>query len=81
MFQEQIEKNRVNAFTHFVEVIKKQNKDTISINGDIFSYSTRSGVIKKYKAFKSFDAYRKSDMYENRMERVNGFIFVELLNR
>lgn len=78
MFLERIEKNRRDAFTHFVEVIKKQNKDTITVNGDIFSYITKRGIVKKYKAFKSFDEYKKSDIYENRMEKVNGFIFVEL---
>lgn len=35
-------------------------------------------LLKNTKAFKSFDEYKKSDIYENRMEKVNGFIFVEL---
>lgn len=78
MFLEQIEKNRRDAFIYFVEAIKRQNKDTINVNGDIFSYVTKRGIVKKYKAFKSFDEYKKSDIYENRMEKVNGFIFVEL---
>lgn len=50
MFIERIEKNRRDAFTHFVEVIKKQNKDTITVNGDIFSYNTKRGIVKKYKS-------------------------------
>lgn len=78
MFIERIEKNRRDAFTHFVEVIKKQNKDTITVNGNTFSYITKRGIVKKYKAFKSFDEYKKSTVYKNRMEKVNGFIFVEL---
>lgn len=78
MFLEQIEKNRRDAFAHFVEVIKRQNKDTINVNGDIFSYVTKRGVTKKYKAFKTFEEYRKSNIYEKHLEKVNGFIFVEL---
>lgn len=73
-----IESNRRDAFNHFVEVIKKQSKDTVVINGNEFSYTTKRGLIKKFIGFNSFSEYRKSELYPNKAEQVNGFYFVAL---
>ncbi len=75
MFLSQIEKNRRLAFEHLVE-IKKQNKETITVNGNEFSYTTKRGLVKRFIGFNSFDEYKKSDLYQNKLEKVNGFYFV-----
>ena len=73
------EKNRISAFEHFVENLKKQNKETIVVNGNEYSYTTKRGLVKKYIAFNTFEAYRKSEFYpNNKMERIQGFFFVEI---
>lgn len=77
MFLEQIEKNRIEAFEHLVE-IKKQDKKTIAVSGNEFSYKTKRGLVKKYISFKSWSDFVNSDLYENKFERVNGFIFVQI---
>lgn len=73
-----VETNRQEAFEHFVEVIKKQNKDTVVVNGNEFSYTTKRGLIKKFIGFNSFAEYRESELYPNRVEQVNGFYFVAI---
>lgn len=73
-----IETNRQEAFKYFVEVIKKQNKDTVVVNGNEFSYTTKRGLIKKFIGFNSFDEYKKSELYPNKAERVKGFYFVAI---
>ena len=73
-----VETNRQEAFKHFVEVIKKQNKDTVVVNGNEFSYTTKRGLIKKFIGFNSFAEYRKSELYPNKADKVNGFYFVEI---
>ena len=35
------------AFKHFVEVIKKQNTETITVNGNEYSYTTKRGLVKR----------------------------------
>lgn len=45
MFVEQIDNNKKLAFEHLAER-KKQNKDSISINGNEFSYITKRGLVK-----------------------------------
>lgn len=75
MFVEQIKKNRKAAFLILVER-KKQNIDTVTVNENEYSYITKRGVIKKYKGFDSFGGYRRSDLYPQTPERVNGFYFV-----
>lgn len=74
MFLSQIEKNKRLAFEHLVE-IKKQNKETIIINGNEFSYTTKRGLVKRFIGFNSFAEYKKSDLYLHKVERVNGFYF------
>lgn len=74
MFLSQIEKNKRLAFEHLVE-IKKQNKETIIVNGNEFSYTTKRGLVKRFVGFNSFTEYKKSDLYQNKVERVNGFYF------
>lgn len=77
MFLEEIEKNRKLAFEHLVEV-KKQDKATVNVNGNEYSYTTKRGLKKRYISFNSFNEYTKSEFYEKKLERVNGFLFVEL---
>lgn len=74
MFLSQIDKNKRLAFEHLVE-IKKQNKETIVVKDDEFSYTTKRGLVKRFIGFNSFTEYRKSDLYPNKVERVNGFYF------
>lgn len=74
MFLSQIEKNKRLAFEHLVE-IKKQNKETIIVNGNEFSYTTKRGLVKRFVGFNSFTEYKKSDLYLHKVERVNGFYF------
>ena len=73
-----VEANRQEAFKHFVEVIKKQNKDTVVVNGNEFSYTTKRGLIKKFIGFNSFAEYKQSELYPNKAEQVNGFYFVAI---
>ena len=73
-----IEPNRQEAFKHFVEVIKKQNTETITVNGNEYSYTTKRGLIKRFIGFNSFAEYKKSELYPNKAEQVNGFYFVAL---
>lgn len=74
MFLSQIEKNKRLAFEHLVE-IKKQNKETIIVNGNEFSYTTKRGLVKRFIGFNSFAEYKSSDLYLHKVERVNGFYF------
>ena len=74
MFLSQVEKNKRLAFEHLVE-IKKQNKETIIVNGNEFSYTTKRGLIKRFVGFNSFTEYKNSDLYSHKVERVNGFYF------
>lgn len=77
MFLEQIGKNKKSSFEHLVEC-KKQNKDTVVVNGNEFSFTTKRGLLKKYIGFNSFHEYRKSELYPNKAEQVNGFYFVAM---
>lgn len=77
MLLEQIKKNKKAAFEHLVEY-KKQNKETIVIDGNKYSYTTKRGLQKNYIGFNSFNEYRKSEQYPNKSEQVNGFYFVEV---
>ena len=70
--------NRQDAFKHFVEVIKKQNKDTVIVNENEFSYTTKRGLVKRFVGFNSFAEYKKSELYPNKVEQVNGFYFVAI---
>lgn len=75
-----IEKNRKEAFEHLVE-IKKQDKNTVVVEGNIYSFKTKRGITKRYIAFVSWDEYKKSGLIYKanyKLERVNGFIFVEI---
>lgn len=78
MFLKQIDKNKKLAFEHFVEAWKKQNKDTVVVNGNEYSYTTKKGLVKKYIGFNSFKEYKKSELYPEKAEKVEGFIFVEI---
>ena len=80
MIRTQVEKNKLLAFKHFVEVQKKQDKTTIMVNNNEFSYVTKSGIVKRYMGFNSFGEYQNSCLYPQRAERVNGFVFVQIAN-
>lgn len=73
-----VEINKKEAFQHFVEVIKKQNKETVVVNGNEYSYTTKRGLVKKFIGFNSFNEYKKSELYSNKAEQVNGFYFVAI---
>lgn len=78
MIGTQIQKNKEEAFKHLIEV-KKQNPKTMVVEqDDIFSYTTKRGLVKKYKAFNTFESYAQSELYPDKMDRVNGFIFVPI---
>lgn len=72
-----IENNKRAAFEHLVE-IKKQDKNTVAVEGNIYSYKTKRGLLKRYVGFYSYEAYRKSEYYTIQPERCNGFLFVLL---
>lgn len=78
MFIELIEKNKKNAFEYFVEVRKQQDKNTIVVEGNIYSFITKRGNVKKYIGYDSYRAYRKSEFYPQKAEQVNSFWFVEI---
>ena len=73
-----IEPNRKEAFNHFVKVIRKQSTETITVNGNEFSYTTKRGLVKRFVGFNSFAEYKKSELYPNKVEQVNGFYFVAI---
>ena len=65
MFLEQIPINKLEAFKHYVECWKKQNPDTVTVDGDIYSYITKKGLTKSFRSVKCSTASIK----------VNGFGF------
>ena len=74
--QDLINENKKKSFEHYVVVWKKQNKDTISVNGNKYSYITKKGVLKEFIVFNTFNEYKNSELYPNKAEKVNGFYFV-----
>ena len=74
--QDLINENKKKSFEHYVVVWKKQNKDTISVNGNKYSYITKKGVLKEFIGFNTFNEYKNSELYPNKAEKVNGFYFV-----
>lgn len=77
-FSGRIEANKLAAFKHFVKCWKKQDENTVVVNGDEYSYTMKGGVVKKYVGFNSFNEYKNSEFYSQHPERVCGFIFVEI---
>lgn len=75
MFLAQIDINKRAAFEHYVEH-KKQNKETVAVNGNLFLYTTKKGVVKRFIGFNSFNEYKKSELYPHKAEQINGFFFV-----
>lgn len=59
--------NRLKAFKHYVCAWKKQDLDTVKFDGETYSYTTRRGLVKKFKASKSVTPLK-----------VNGFYFEEV---
>lgn len=64
-----IEQNRMYAFTCYVRDWKKQDPGTIERSGDIFSYRTKRGLVKRFQAVRN-----SSDA----TVRVQGFFFKAL---
>lgn len=50
-----IEEQRMKAFQTYVRDWLKQNPDTVERKGDIFSYRTKRGIVKTYKAYKDYE--------------------------
>lgn len=46
MYLKYVEINRRKAFEHLVE-LKRQDKNTFTVDGSVFSYVTKRGVTKK----------------------------------
>lgn len=67
--QQQIEKNRLFAFKCYVRDWKKQDENTVTTDGDVFSYKTRRGIVKKFQAVSNA---------QNSSFKVQGFYFAEL---
>ncbi len=65
MFMDQIPINKLKAFKHYVEAWKKQDANTVTVEEDIYSYTTKRGCVKKFKSVKASTA----------PIRVNGFGF------
>ena len=65
----EIEKNRMNAFRQYVRDWKKQDPDTVTRNGDIFTYRTKRGLVKRFKAHETVPC-------EAGAFKVQGFWFV-----
>lgn len=78
MYEELREKNRLDAFKHYVTAWKKQNATTIEVHGDFYCYKTKKGIIKKFWAVSKFSDYKNSEFYNNELIKVNGFMFVEI---
>lgn len=68
----QIEENRLCAFTCYVRDWKKQNPCTIKRCGTLFSYTTKSGIVKE---FESVNNVRDATF------RVQGFCFREITDK
>ena len=77
-FSARIKANKLAAFTHFVKCYKKQDENTVVVNRNEYSYTTKNGLVKKYVGFNSFNEYKNSEFYPQHPERVCGFIFVEV---
>lgn len=79
MFLGRINKNRLEAFKHLVER-QGQNKETVFIDEEgYYCYRTKRGLLKTFVPFNSFNEYKRSDFYPEKLEQVNGFYFVSLL--
>lgn len=78
MFLSQIEKNRKFAFEHIVRVRKRQDENTVQVEGNVYSYTTKRGKIKKYIAFNGYNEYKHSQYYPQKAESCDGFWFVEV---
>ena len=62
-YHELIKENRKYAFTCYVRDWKKQDPNTIEIDGDIYSYRTRRGVKHSFRATKNVTALKVQGFY------------------
>ena len=67
--QELIKGNRLNAFTCYVRDWKKQDPSTVKREGDVFSYTTKRGNIKRFKSVSNV---------QDATFKVQGFYFREI---
>ena len=72
-----IEENRLMSFIHFVSAKKKQDKNTVTYDEDVYTYTTKRGIIKRYRYYNNIREYLKAKD-DGKSERVNGFVFVEV---
>lgn len=63
MFMSQIPINELNAFKHYVEKWKNQNPNTVEVDGNIYSYKTKRGVIKRFRSCKHATATIKVNSF------------------
>ena len=66
-YEKLIQENILESFKHYVSEWKKQNADTVKVNGDVYEHTTKRGVTKRFR-------------YTNKRTglRVNGFNFEEI---
>ena len=60
--------NRLKAFKHYVTAWKKQDSGTVRVDGDIYIYTTKRGVEKRFKATNRVTSLK-----------VNGFYFEPII--
>lgn len=77
MFISQIPLNKLKAFEHLVE-LKKQDKSTVCVSDNIFTYTDKHGKEISYIGFNTFSEYHASKYYRLQLVRVNGFYFVRI---
>lgn len=65
------------AFRHLVDM-KRQRQDTVKIDNGIYSYTTKRGILRKYKRFNHISAFLTSELSHHKYERVQGFVFALL---
>ena len=45
-----ISENRLKAFKHYVRAWKGQDPGTVKVDGELYSYTTKRGIKKRFKA-------------------------------
>lgn len=63
MLQELIEKNRKEAFEQYVKNWKHQDPNTIEIQGNVFTYKTKRGIVKKFIATNKVTKLKVNSFY------------------
>ena len=58
-----IKQNRLAAFKQYVGAWKKQNPDTVKVEGDIYSYRTKRGLVKRFRASDKVTSLKVNSFY------------------